>query len=255
MIRGVMKGFSRLFAGVSPPSLSRLLLALGLVLGGACLSAAQQSDSGTRGLFLETRPKATTAKKSPAPLALGYTLFLQTPQGTQRVNVSHTFRSGDRVRLLVESNRDAYLYIFHQEGGGEATLIFPDARVDGGDNRVAAHVPEEVPPSGAFVFDERPGEELLTVFLSEQPIPTVPRAATLAEQPTFTMSPDALGELLQRAQPSDVDTEKAEGRKMTGREATRGLKLTVADPAPANVVMKKARQPGWVAARIRLNHR
>jgi hypothetical protein len=249
------EGASRVFLALPPPRWSRLLT-LALTLGCAGVSAAQQPESGTRGLFLETRPTAAAAKKgqAQAPLALGYTLFLQTPEGTQRVSVSRTFRNGDRVRLLVESNRDAYLYIFHQEMNGSATLIFPDARVNGGNNRIGAHVPEEVPSSGAFVFDERPGKELLTVFLSEQPLPNVPRGTALAEQ-SFTLSSAALEELLQRAQPSDVEAERAEGHAMTGREATRGMKLTTADPAPANVVMKKARQPGWVAARIRLIHR
>jgi FHA domain len=52
------------------------------------------------------------------------------------VSPDHIFHSGDRVRILVETNRQVYLCVFHQEGPGPADLLFPDARLRGGENIV-----------------------------------------------------------------------------------------------------------------------
>src|SRR5262245_3050764 len=78
-----------------------------------------------------TTPAAPAApKKTELALGLGYTLFLKNEADDDlRANPKQTFRSGNRVRLLVESSRNGYLYIFHQENGGPPTMLFPDWRV------------------------------------------------------------------------------------------------------------------------------
>jgi hypothetical protein len=60
------------------------------------------------------------------------------------------FRTGDRIRLSIESTRPGYLYIvtreFYADGGfGPPKLIFPTARIRGGNNYLAPGSPVEFP--------------------------------------------------------------------------------------------------------------
>ena len=51
------------------------------------------------------------------------------------------------MRFMIESNISGYLYVFHVENDGPAKMIFPDARLQGGNNFIQAHVPREMPSS------------------------------------------------------------------------------------------------------------
>ncbi len=68
-------------------------------------------------------------------IGLGYTLFMRDVNGrTARVEPTREFHNGDRVRISMEPNIDGYLYIFDSEDGGPPQMIYPDARLDGGEN-------------------------------------------------------------------------------------------------------------------------
>jgi hypothetical protein len=51
-------------------------------------------------------------------------------------NPSTVFHTGDRVRLGVKANQDGYLYIIHHSEGQDGSLIFPDSRINHGENFV-----------------------------------------------------------------------------------------------------------------------
>ncbi len=222
----------------------------------------KEGEPQVRGLFLETRPAkaARPAAKSAPPaagqrLAFGYTLFLDGAGGPKRVSADRVFHSGERLRLLVETNADAYLYVFHQEGPGQPTMIFPDARIAGGENRVTAHQPLDVPEGDWFVFDEHAGEERLTLLLADKPLPDVPRGPALDRKNEFKVTADALQKLILRSQPSATESSADEGAPMRPAEGQRGLKLSTDDPPPSRLVMKKSAAGGWVVAQVRLSHR
>jgi hypothetical protein len=83
---------------------------------------------------------------SPSNIGIGYTLYMRDPEGNAiRVDPTREFRAGDRIRLSIESNTDGYLYIFHTENNGEPQMLYPDTRLEQGDNRIEAHVPYEIP--------------------------------------------------------------------------------------------------------------
>ncbi|HEY6247023.1 MAG TPA: DUF4384 domain-containing protein, partial [Pyrinomonadaceae bacterium] len=72
----------------------------------------------------------------PAPvnaqrLGLGLTLFMRDSNGLAvRTDPSRVFQKGDRVRVLLETNSDGYLYIFNTTNDGPPTMIYPDADLD-----------------------------------------------------------------------------------------------------------------------------
>lgn len=119
-----------------------------------------------------------TERVNVSAVGLGYTIFMRGADGEPvRVAASRTFRAGDQVRLTFESNTDGYLYVFYTEDGQNPQMIFPDARLVGGDNRIAAHALYEVPSSMEsderlrwFTFDDKPAIEKLFVVVTRQPL-------------------------------------------------------------------------------------
>src|SRR5438034_8473457 len=111
-------------------------------------------------------------------IGLGYTLFMRGPNGRSvRVEPTREFHNGDGVRISLEPNLDGYLYVFHTEGDGAPEMIYPDARLDGGENWIEAHVPMEVPSSDEsseslrwVVFDNHPATQRLYIVVTREPL-------------------------------------------------------------------------------------
>jgi Domain of unknown function (DUF4384) len=203
-----------------------LLAIMVFTLGYLIVSAQQPGDEDVRGAFLSSRPKTTNANapshrhkprrttstsagasvsvssgnlttananrptsrvKTVGPIGLGYTLFMRDQFGRAvRVDPTHAFHNGDSVRVSLEPSIDGYLYIFHTENDGLPEMIYPDSRLDYGDNLIDAHVPVEVPSSEAtderlrwFTFYGNGGVERLYIVVTRDPLPGVPTGDTL----------------------------------------------------------------------------
>jgi len=184
-----------------------------LALAGAPLLApAQQPAEGetARGAFIKSRPNSRGPKSTlPAtpsppiasppstgpnapnigarivtsgPIGLGYTFFKQVTGGRAvRVEPSHVFRTGDEVSVVIEPSINGYLYVFATEitkdGEGEPAMLFPNPRLNGGENRITAHVPYEVPSSFEpdpdnrwFEFNDPPSTNRLWLVVSRRPL-------------------------------------------------------------------------------------
>ena len=153
---------------------------------------AQDSGSKARELFYTPPPDATPVKKSvPArtpstktqttapvvnaanvPLGLRYSVMKRDASGKfVEVDQDATFRSGDRIRLNVDTNTPGYLYVVMQGSSGNWRLLFPSADVEGGNNRIDKGMSQQIPPGdkGQFLFDEQSGTEKLFLVLSRRP--------------------------------------------------------------------------------------
>jgi uncharacterized protein DUF4384 len=200
-------------------------------------------------------------------IGLGMTLFTRDSNGLAvRVDPEHVFRKGDRVRLVLETNTDGYLYIFNTTNDGPPILIYPDADLDEAGNYMQAHVPFEIPSSTAdqerfrwLVFDEYPGTEKLFLVFTREPLNGVPIEDDLI---SFCKAPDAkcpwrppteVWELVQKQmqEPLATDNKNARfGRAITAPEEqanTRGLSLAKDDPEPSVIMMASSTSPMLVA--------
>jgi len=165
----------------------------------SCVAWAQDSGLKARELFYTPPPTdAAPAKKSvparppvPAkppvnqtqttvpvvnaanvPLGLRYSVMKRDASGKfVEVDQDSTFRSGDRIRLMADTNTAGYLYVVMQGSSGNWRLLFPSADVDGGNNRIEKGTSQQIPPGdkGQFVFDEQSGTEKLFLVLSRRP--------------------------------------------------------------------------------------
>lgn len=84
----------------------------------------------------------------------------------QRVTSDHVFRSGEKIRLHVESNVTGRMSVAQIEPRGGSQVLFPDPRINAGDNLVTARVETAIPPAGYFRFDNEIGTERLIVILT-----------------------------------------------------------------------------------------
>jgi hypothetical protein len=196
-------------------------------------------------------------------LGLGVTLFMRDSNGLAvRVDPDHVFRKGDRVRVLLESNTDGYLYIFNTTDDGPATMIYPDAELDEAGNYLQAHVPFEIPSSGStderlrwFAFDQVAGTEHLFFVFTREPLSGIPIDDDLIAlcKETKERCPvhpnDEVWAGVQKHMQEPLKTDKAQqfGSAQTASEGPRGLGLSQEDPPPSLVMMASSTRSTLVA--------
>jgi hypothetical protein len=199
-------------------------------------------------------------------LGLGLTLFMRDSNGMAvRAEADREFSKGDRVRVLLETNADGYLYIFNTTNDGPAVMIYPDASLDEGGNYLQAHVPFEIPSSLSteerlrwFAFDENAGTERLFIVFTREPLKGIPIADELLafcrdSKDSCPIRPATeVWEAVQKEMQQPLKTDKAQltGTPETPTErsaTTRGLGLSKDDPPPSLVMMASTPRPTLVA--------
>jgi hypothetical protein len=221
-----------------------------------------------------TTVKRSDARNSKIAIGLGYTMFMREPSGRSiRVEPTREFHNGDRVRLALEPNVDGYLYIFDSEDGGPAKMIYPDARLDAGDNWIEAHVPVEVPsseeteePRRWFEFYGNPGGDRLYVVFSREPLQSVPTADELVafcglnKDKCPWQPPADVWQSIQKATMADVKVATTQnfGQAQTERERaamTRGLGLDQSMPQPSVIRINASSKDSMLVTVLDLVHK
>src|SRR6185437_2483200 len=238
--------------------------------GGSTSSGASSSGSSNPGPTHPAKPDKTPNRPGPSPpvnarrMGLGVTLFMRDSTGLAvRVDPEHTFQKGDRVRVLLETNADGYLYIFNTTDDSPATMIYPDAELDEGGNYLQAHVPFEIPSSVStderlrwFTFDQVAGTEHLFFVFTREPLNGVPiedDLIALCKDSKCPVKPSAeVWEVVQKQLQEPLKTDKTQqfGDAQTASEkqaTARGIGLSKEDPPPSLVMMASSSRSTLVA--------
>ena len=216
----------------------------------------------TGGPTASNKPSEPVKPVNVPRIGLGMTLFTRDSNGLGvRVDPEHVFRKGDRVRVLLETNTDGYLYIFNQTNDGPVLMIYPDKDLDEAGNYIKAHVPWEIPSSAAdeerlrwLVFDEFPGTERLFFVLTREPLKDVPTedeliafCKTAGNSCPWRPSREVWEVISKQMQePLKKDNNGRYGRAQTSPEqtaSTRGLSLAKDDPEPSLIMMASSTSP------------
>jgi hypothetical protein len=152
-------------------------------------------------------------------------------------------------------------------------MIFPDARLEGGENWVVAHVPMDVPSNLEtderlkwFQFYGNPATEHLFVVLTREPLAEVPIAETLATLCSANNEncpwhpPVDVWTRIQQAAKADVKvvTSNTTGEAQTEKEqvaTTRGLGLDQTAPQPSVIRMSASTSAPVLVTMLDLVHK
>lgn len=222
----------------------------------------------------ETKTDVATENPKVKKMGLGLTLFTRDPNGMSvRADPSRVFRSGERVRVLLETNTDGYLYIFNTTDGGKPVMIYPNAELDEGGNYIQSHVPFEIPSSTAreerlrwFTFDKNAGAERLFFVFTRDPLPLIPTEDDLInyckqDVNRCPIKPETqLWVKIQTELSAPVQVAKSDryGKAQTSAEidaSTRGLGLSKEDPEPSLVMMRASTEANVLVAMLELIHK
>jgi hypothetical protein len=121
-----------------------------------------------------------------SPLALKYTIFQRMGTNFTEVDSDTQFHSGDRIRVRVEANSSAYLYIVLGGSSGQWRVLFPSKEIASGNNRIEAGQACTIPPEGdpPFFFDDTAGVEKVSLVLTRSPEPDLEKLIYAAGDPT-----------------------------------------------------------------------
>jgi uncharacterized protein DUF4384 len=213
-----------------------------------------------------SKPSEPSSPVNARRMGLGVTLFMRDSNGLAvRVDPEHVFRKGDRVRILLETNADGYLYIFNTTNDGEATMIYPDAELDEAGNYLQAHVPFEIPSSLSteerlrwFAFDDSAGTERVFFVFTREPLSGIPIDDELVALcrnskdrcPVRPSSEVWAGVQKHMQEPLKTDKTQEFGKAQTATEleaTNRGLGLAKDDPQPSVVMMASSARSTLVA--------
>ena len=95
----------------------------------------------------------------------------------REVRFDHRFRSHDKFRIAISSNRNGYVYIQHRSPGGKLQLLWPPEQPVAKwqvpvQNEIRPGDIYLIPPKpDAFIFDEETGAEILHIIISSKPEP------------------------------------------------------------------------------------
>ena len=274
-------------------SIAVLLCVMFLVIGLPSASAQKRAETDqTREAFFNSRKntpakpirKVTTSqRKQPLakaahavtvePVGLGYTLLKQGTDGTPvRVSAGQVFHDGERLRLMIEPKVSGYLYIFSVENNGAPELIFPNPRLQNGENQVAAHVLYEVPSSNEprsenrwFAVQGAAATEHLYLIISRTPLEDVPTGKALVTycggKADCAWQPEAAawGSLVAQTDAAVTTSQEAAlGRRLAMVERyslERHIGLPPSAPAPAVIKMNQSVQDKMLITVMNLIHK
>jgi hypothetical protein len=256
--------YSFVFRALSAPLLACLAL----------LAPAQQrgNDEIVRG-FVSTRGTevVTSGKrqrrpkpKSAIPMGLGYTLFKQIPNAEAvRVNPSQEFRSGDVMKLVIESKTGGYLYIFHQMNNDPPKMRYPDAeKTKWGDNRIEAHELKHL----GFKFVDPAATERFYLVIARTPLPAVlsgERLVAYCQQypkecpwrPADTTWKQLLAQAKTETRESKNQTFGLAQTEVERLAINRDVILQPSDPAPSVIKVSKSPSARMLMATVEIVHK
>ena len=110
-------------------------------------------------------------------LGLRYTIEKVAGGSAEPVSIHSVFHSGDRIRISVEVNDTAYLYVISRGSSGTWSPVFPSKDVEDGSNKVEAGRKYDIPSGKGHVitFREPSGAEKLFIVASRVPEPSLER--------------------------------------------------------------------------------
>ncbi len=190
-----------------------LTLFLALIIAVFTASPAWVAAAGmqTRDLVFEdedvTPPKAPEGTGENFKVSFKVTIELDRNGKKSTVLPSHTFKTGDRVKILYATSIDCYVYWMSEGASGDFYMLFPTAKT-GQNNWVEKNKTYTIPPGkgASFKFTEPKGVEKIIVVMAPTRLEELEEAAKEAAVKGGRVSDNA-------SKVASIKEEQAEKRK------------------------------------------
>lgn len=159
-------------------SLSIMFYSLPSIAGPTGAKAIFDSGEGPSKVSSVTKKPTSTEEVVAKEKYVGvaYQIMLLSPDGSFKpVTKARTFKSGERVKLIVRTNRPGYLTIMNIGPTGNTNILF--------DEYVEAFAFTEIPKNTNLVFAGPAGTEKLLIMLSNSPNPITNKQTTVQSFP------------------------------------------------------------------------
>ncbi len=120
------------------------------------------------------------------------------------VDPAKQFTTGDRIRFAFESNIDGYLYVAQQGTSGNWNVLYPHPDINGGRNSVRKSSEIVIPDDNWFQMSPPAGDEHVFVFLSREPMATLPGFSQPVTKPFQSGSAPMIASLQSSIQSRDL---------------------------------------------------
>jgi hypothetical protein len=130
-------------------------------------------------------PKRPQVETAPL-LTVQYRVMIKRLDGTEgESSLASVFHTGDLLRLGVTANQDGFLYVVYQKEGEDGHILFPDSRVNHGENYVTNNQefilpPLECPSSDPddcwYKVTDDPAQEFFIIVFSRDQITDLPNS-------------------------------------------------------------------------------
>lgn len=210
-------------------------------------------------------------------IGLGYSLFLNRDDRPVRVDPGREFANGEQLRLMFEPTTNGYLYIFNTTNDGPASMLYPNADLNGGDNRIKQNFPVFVPSEKEtnpdyqwLTFFGNSGREQLYVIVTREPLAGFPTGQA-ALRAYCTQNKDASGQCGvdkklwasvksydQKGQVLIAKNQRDIGTIATDVELPNGARqigFAPKDPPPTIIFMNASADKGVLFTKLELTHR
>jgi Domain of unknown function (DUF4384) len=169
-----------------------LIMSLALVVLSAIAALGQESSTTwdkpqpverkekPKRVYRPTARNKVRPKTQLAPLlTVQYRVLIKRPDGTEgESSVASVFHSGDKLRLGVTTNQDGFLYVIYQRENQDGLVMFPDSRVNGGENYVTKNrefiLPLPDPDACWYQVTNDPTKEFFIMVFSRDQILDLP---------------------------------------------------------------------------------
>jgi serine/threonine-protein kinase len=86
----------------------------------------------------------------------------------ETVSPETRFYNGDGVRIRIQADQKGFLYILSRGSSGKVSMLYPDPRIQGGNNQIAKGQEVRIPTDdGWFYFNRAPGTETIYLLFAE----------------------------------------------------------------------------------------
>jgi serine/threonine protein kinase len=106
---------------------------------------------------------------SPTIPKMKVSLIRRDKRGNEEVVSPETrFYNGDGVRIRIQSDQNGFLYILHRGSSGKVLMLYPDRRIQGGNNRIVKEQVVSIPTDrGWYTLNNAPGTEMIYLVFAE----------------------------------------------------------------------------------------